>query len=453
MLFSSIKFVFIFMPIFFVAYYLTPVKFRNYIAFIGSIFFYSFGELRFLPLLLASVVIHYILSRIILASKRKTCKKLFLIVGLLYSFGMLFVFKYAAFVFGTNQLTLPLGISFYTFQIVSYTIDVYRGKIIPEKNIIFLGMYLCLFPQLIAGPIVLYSDIEKQIHNRTHSLALVEEGLKYFALGLASKMLIANTMGSLWNELKMIGFASISTPMAWLGMFAFSIQIYFDFNGYSLMAIGLGKMMGFSIPRNFNNPYIARSVSEFWRRWHITLGTWFREYVYIPLGGSKVSKCHTIFNLLIVWILTGIWHGAGWNFVLWGFSLFIFIAVEKIFFYKILDKFKIFSHLYLLFVIPLSWMLFAIESISDIQIYFQRLFPFIGKASSNYIKNVDYIEVLSKYGIFFVVAIFFSTDIPEKLIQKYGKKKTTILLLLLAFWLSVWQMMTSVNNPFLYFRF
>ena len=453
MLFSSMKFVFVFLPIFLLLYYMVPNKYRNYIAFAGSMFFYSFGELRYLPLLLSSVGIHYLLSRLIHCSENNKQKKIYLLLGLSYSFGMLFVFKYAAFVFGLKQLALPLGISFYTFQIVSYLIDVYRGKVIPEKNIIFLGMYLCLFPQLIAGPIVLYADIEKQIHVRTHSLALIEEGLKFFVLGLASKMLIANVLGSLWSELKMVGFSSISTPMAWLGMFAFSFQIYFDFNGYSLMAIGLGKMMGFTIPKNFNNPYIARSVTEFWRRWHITLGTWFREYVYIPLGGSKVPKYRMIVNLFIVWTLTGIWHGAGWNFVLWGISLFTLIAVEKLWLHGILDKYKILSHLYLLTVIPMTWMLFAIDSLQDIGIFFQRLMPFVGKTSSAVIKYTDFPQALNKYGIFFVAAIFCVTSFPEKLMEHYGKKQIVMLILLLLFWISVWQMMTTLNNPFLYFRF
>lgn len=453
MLFSSMKFVFVFLPIFFIVYYLVGNKYRNYIAFAGSMFFYSFGELRYLPLLLASVGIHYLLSRLIHYSNNNKQKKIYLLLGLCYSFGMLFVFKYAAFVFGLKQLALPLGISFYTFQIVSYLIDVYRGKIVPEKNIIFLGMYLCLFPQLIAGPIVLYTDVEKQIRLRTHSLANIEMGLKYFVLGLASKMLIANVLGSLWNELKMIGFSSISTPMAWLGMFAFSFQIYFDFNGYSLMAIGLGQMMGFTIPKNFDHPYTARSVTEFWRRWHITLGRWFREYVYIPLGGSKVPKYRMIFNLFIVWTLTGIWHGAGWNFVLWGITLFVLIAVEKLWLYKILDKYKFGSHLYLLLVIPMSWMLFAIDSIKNIAIYFQRLLPFLGKTSSVFVKNTDFLQALNKYGIFFVAAIVCSTSIPEKMMKNYGKKQIVVLFLLLLFWISVWQMMTTLNNPFLYFRF
>jgi len=453
MLFSSIKFVFIFLPVFLILYYLVPNKYRNYIAFAGSILFYSFGELRYLPLLLASVGVHFVLARLIYSSKYKIHQKIYLMMGLIYSFGMLFVFKYAGFVFGIKQLPLPLGISFYTFQIVAYLIDVYRQKIIPEKNIIFLGMYLCLFPQLIAGPIVLYSDIEKQIRMRKHSLSRIEDGLKIFVLGLASKMLIANVLGSMWNELKMVGYSSISTPMAWLGMFAFSFQIYFDFNGYSLMAIGLGKMMGFTIPKNFDHPYTARSVTEFWRRWHITLGTWFREYVYIPLGGSKVPKYRMIFNLFVVWTLTGIWHGAGWNFVLWGISLFVFIALEKLFLQQILIQHKVLSHLYLLIVIPMSWMLFAIDSLKDIGIYFQRLLPFIGKASSGFINNWDFLQALSKYGLFFIAAIFCSTPILEKWMKNYEKKQMVVVSLLLLFWVSVWQMMTTLNNPFLYFRF
>ena len=452
MLFSSVKFVFIFLPIFLICYYLVGNRWKNYVAFAGSILFYSFGELRFLPLLLGTVVIHYILGRLIYYSKSKKQKRLYLIIGLCFSFGMLFLFKYSGFVLGIKQLPLPLGISFYTFQIVSYLIDVYREKIIPERNIIYLGMYLCLFPQLIAGPIVLYSDIADQIRDRKHSLSLIEEGFRYFTIGLASKMLIANVMGSLWTQAKMVGFASISTPMAWISMFAFSFQIYFDFQGYSLMAIGLGKMMGFKIPQNFNHPYTARSVGEFWRRWHITLGTWFREYVYIPLGGSRVSKGRMIFNLFVVWTLTGFWHGAGWNFILWGLSLFILIAFEKVFLQKYLDRYQILSHIYLLLVIPMSWMLFAIDSLKDIGIFFQRLLPFLGHVQSDFIQQTDFIQVLSRYGFFFVAAIFFCTGL-QNYAGKIKKQRLIAWPMLAVFWVCVWQMMTATNNPFLYFRF
>ena len=453
MLFSSVKFIFIFLPIFLVCYYLVENRWKNYVAFLGSILFYSFGEFRFLPLLLGTVVLHYFLGRLIYCSKNKKQKKIYLFIGLFFSFGMLFLFKYSGFVLGMKQLPLPLGISFYTFQIVSYLIDVYREKIIPERNIIYLGMYLCLFPQLIAGPIVLYSDIEKQIREREHSLALIEDGFRYFTMGLASKMLIANVMGSLWTEAKMVGFASISTPMAWISMFAFSFQIYFDFQGYSLMAIGLGKMMGFTIPQNFNHPYIARSVGEFWRRWHMTLGTWFREYVYIPLGGSRVSNGRMIFNLLVVWTLTGFWHGAGWNFILWGFSLFVLIALEKTVLQKVLDRYRFLSHIYLLLVIPMSWMLFAIDSLKDIGVYFQRLLPFIGRVQSDYIQKTDFVQVLSRYGMFFVVAILFCTGLQRIFVEKFKQSRVVAWPMLVIFWVSVWQMMTSANNPFLYFRF
>ena len=298
----------------------------------------------------------------------------------------------------------------------------------------------------------MYSDIEDQIRERNHSLSLIEEGFRYFTIGLASKMLIANVMGSLWTEAKMVGFASLSTPMAWISMFAFSFQIYFDFQGYSLMAIGLGKMMGFKIPQNFNHPYTARSVGEFWRRWHITLGTWFREYVYIPLGGSRVSKGRMIFNLFVVWMLTGFWHGAGWNFILWGLSLFVLITFEKVFLLKYLDRYRVLSHLYLLVVIPMSWMLFAIDSLKDIGVYFQRLLPFLGHIQSDYIQQTDFIQVLSRYGFFFVAAIFFCTGL-QKFLGKLKMQRLVAWPMLVVFWVCVWQMITATNNPFLYFRF
>lgn len=473
MLFSSMKFIFIFVPIFFVMYYLCPSKWRNLVAFIGSILFYCVGELHYIPLLLFAIIVHFYLAQLIERTSNRARRKLYLSLGLGYSFGMLFVFKYFTFLAGelgivfTNlgipggqalveggqfELALPLGISFYTFQIVAYLIDVYRDRINAEHNILYLGTYLCLFPQLIAGPIVLYPDMVDQMKHRTYSLNKFESGLKYFTLGLASKMLLANVMGTLWSSIQRVGYGSVSTPLAWIGMFAFSFQIYFDFNGYSLMAIGLGKMLGFTIPKNFNNPYISRSVGEFWRRWHITLGTWFKEYVYFPLGGNRGSTLRTVFNLLIVWTLTGIWHGAGWNFVLWGFSLFLFIALEKIVIGPFLGKHKVISHVYLLIVIPMTWMLFAIESLGDIGAFFSRLVPFFTNAPK-FQNAFDFVGTLHSYWPFLILCIIGCTTIPEKLFLKYQNSKVGVVVLTILFWISIWQVMTSVNNPFLYFRF
>ena len=388
MLFCSKEFLFIFLPLFLIIYYLVQVKLKNIILFLGSIIFYAVGELKYVPLILLSLIVNYVVAIFIEGCKIQSRmeqsddnrkKTIFLIIGLVYDFAILFVYKYFTFFTGIkSSLTLPLGISFYTFQIVSYVIDVYKDKIKAEKNIINLGVYLMMFPQLIAGPIVIYSDIAKQVRKRSYSLEKFEEGIKIFTLGLGAKMIIANMLGSCWTTSQMYGIEGMSTPMAWVAMFAYTFQIYFDFYGYSLMAIGLGHMLGFNIPKNFDNPYMSRSATEFWRRWHITLGSWFREYVYIPLGGNRKGKARTIFNTFVVWALTGLWHGASWNFVLWGLIFFVLLTIEKSGLLKILDRYNILSHIYAMLIIPMSWMVFALENLSDIGAYFKRLFPFMG---------------------------------------------------------------------------
>ena len=383
MLFCSKEFLFIFLPLFLIIYYLVSVKLKNIILFLGSIIFYAVGELKYVPLILLSLIVNYVVAIFIEGCKIQSRmeqsddnrkKTIFLIIGLVYDFAILFVYKYFTFFTGIkSSLTLPLGISFYTFQIVSYVIDVYKDKIKAEKNIINLGVYLMMFPQLIAGPIVIYSDIAKQVRKRSYSLEKFEEGIKIFTLGLGAKMIIANMLGSCWTTSQMYGIEGMSTPMAWVAMFAYTFQIYFDLYGYSLMAIGLGHMLGFNIPKNFDNPYMSRSATEFWRRWHITLGSWFREYVYIPLGGNRKGKARTIFNTFVVWALTGLWHGASWNFVLWGLIFFVLLTIEKSGLLKILDRYNILSHIYAMLIIPMSWMVFALENLSDIGTYFKSI--------------------------------------------------------------------------------
>ena len=340
MLFSSISFIFLFLPLFLFVYYITPARHRNIPLFFGSLIFYALGELKYFTLLIDSIVFNYTVS---LAICRKgehiNIRKILFLLTIVCNFSILIWFKYFT-------PAIPLGISFYTFQISAYVIDVYLKKTAPAKNLLEVGVYLCLFPQLIAGPIVLYSEISGQIRRRSYSPDAFENGLRTFILGLSSKILIADVMGKLWNEICVTGFESISTPMAWLGAIAYSMEIFFDFNGYSLMAVGLGKMLGLTIPENFKKPYLSRSVSEFWRRWHVTLGRWFREYVYIPLGGSRKGTLQTLRNLLIVWLLTGMWHGKGWNFILWGLSTFFFIALEKLMLHSFLDTHRIFSRIF-----------------------------------------------------------------------------------------------------------
>lgn len=451
MVFSSLLFLFWFIPIFFAVYYLLPAKCRNTVLFIGSIVFYAWGEPKFLILIFISILVNYLAG--ITMHKNP---KLVLIIALLFDFAMLFVFKYTGFfisninsIFGTTisdpGLTLPLGISFYTFQIASYVIDLYRGKIKACKNPLTLGTYLVMFPQLIAGPIVVYETVEQELKSRKITFEMVEEGIGTFILGLASKVLIANQVGALWNDLEKIGYTKISMPLAWLGVAAFTLQIYFDFNGYSLMAIGLGKMLGFNIPQNFNSPYVSRSLTEFWRRWHITLSTWFREYVYIPLGGNRKGKARTFLNLFIVWFLTGFWHGAGWNFIIWGLFFFVFLSIEKLFLGKFLEKNVVFSRIYSLLLIGLSWMIFAITDFGLLGQYFKKLFsPDFGTDVLYYLRN---------YGIVIVLGCILSSQVVGKWFSKIRKKASGVIILILLFAVSVAYLADASYNPFLYFRF
>ena len=400
MVFSSILFIFRFLPIAMGIYFLTPKKLKNLSLLILSLIFYSWGEPRYFLLMIASIFVDYFISiNIEKNNKNKKIKILLLAISIIFNVGILFFFKYINFfieninsIFNMSlnnvKITLPLGISFYTFQTMSYTIDVFLGKVKAEKNIINFGAFVCLFPQLIAGPIVKYIDISKELKNRDINLDEIQEGIRLFILGLGSKVLIANNIGSLWNEVETMGFNNISTILAWMGIIAFSLQIYFDFNGYSLMAIGLGKILGFNFPNNFNYPYESRSITEFWRRWHITLGQWFKQYVYIPLGGNRLGRARTYFNLFIVWFLTGFWHGASYNFILWGLYFFILICMEKNGLLNLLNKHKLISHIYTIFFILVGWVLFAVIDLNQIINFFKKMFIFnAGNEWIYYLRN------------------------------------------------------------------
>ncbi len=471
MVFSSLTFLFAFLPIFLILYYCSPAKYRNGLLFTGSLVFYGIGEPLYLCLIICSVLVNLGIGLFIDRSERLSGKRLWLITGLLYNFGLLFFFKYTNF-FLENingvlrlchsstqlkllELTLPLGISFYTFQIVSYIVDVYRGKVKADHSVISLGAYLCMFPQLIAGPIVVYSDIRRELHERTITIHNLDDGLKTFILGLGFKVLLANRVGTLWNEVCTIGFESISTPLAWLGSLAYSMQLYFDFCGYSLMAIGLGKMLGFTIPENFHHPYLSRSVTDFWRRWHITLGAWFREYVYIPLGGNRKGRIRTIVNLGIVWLLTGFWHGAAWNFILWGVFIFLLEILEKNLLLPVLNHKSIaahiFSHIYMILYILVSWTIFAISDFNQLAMYLARMFPFFGMGHT--LNSYDFVKYLTDYGALLICCILFCTAGPEKLYHRFKNKLGGIVIALIIFWYSVYYLAIGMNNPFLYFRF
>ena len=471
MVFSSIAFIMYFMPVFFLVYYILPASYKNAWLFLASLGFYYYGvrgNPGYLLLMIMSVVVNFVAGKLIAAQKTKRARKAWLVVGIVYDLGWLILFKYLGFLienlnalFGamhvkvqleTWNLILPIGISFYTFQIISYLVDVYRRETKAEKSLISLGTYLCMFPQLIAGPIVNYHLIQEQIHKRKHSMEKVESGLKVFALGLAYKVLLANRVGHLWTEVTAIGYESISTPLAWMSIVAYSLQLYFDFYGYSLMAIGLGRMMGFDFPQNFNNPYMAVSMTDFWRRWHMTLGGWFREYVYIPLGGNRGGFAKTVRNMFVVWLLTGLWHGASWNFVLWGLLLFVLLFVEKAGLGKVLERHKALGHIYMILWIPLSWLVFVITDLSQLGIYLQKLFPFFGSTGTVLFQG-DYLKYGKTYGIYLVLGILFATGVQEKLLKKNKNRLWVILLLLALFWASVYCMYLGMDDPFLYFRF
>lgn len=458
MVFSSILFIFKFLTIAMGIYFLTPKNFKNLSLLIISLVFYSWGEPKYFLLMIASILVDYFISiNIEKYRKNKKIKKILLFISIIFNIGILFFFKYINFFieninfifnmsFENIKISLPLGISFYTFQTMSYTIDVFLGKIKAEKNIINFGAFVCLFPQLIAGPIVKYIDISKELKNRDINLDEIQEGIRLFILGLGSKVLIANNIGSLWNEVETMGFNNISTILAWMGIIAFSLQIYFDFNGYSLMAIGLGKILGFNFPNNFNYPYESRSITEFWRRWHITLGQWFKEYIYIPLGGNKIGRIRNCFNLFIVWFLTGFWHGASYNFILWGLYFFILICIEKFGLLNFLNKYKFISHIYTIFFILIGWTLFSITDLNYYINFIQKMFIFNSGS--------EWIYYLKNYIIIYIIAIIFSTSFPQKIYNKFVKSNIVdTIVLITVFLLSIAYLVDSSYNPFLYFRF
>lgn len=467
MVFSTIAFLFQFLPIFLLAYYATPQKYRNITLVIGSLVFYAIGSGWYTLLLLLSLLINYGLSRMISGThaRHPESAKHYLIAGLIYNFGLLVVFKYTNFLIGNLNsllsifhtaipkvsLVMPLGISFFTFQITSYLIDVYTGKTRPARSILDLGVYLCMFPQLISGPICMYSEIQPQLKNRRVDVRLLEEGMETFVLGLSAKTLLANPMGGLWNNLSVIGYDSISTPYAWLGAFAYSFQIYFDFSGYSDMAIGMGQMLGFHFPENFDYPYTAASVTEFWRRWHISLTTWFREYLYIPLGGSRKGTWRTVRNIFLVWFCTGFWHGASWNFILWGLHFFVWLMLEKYLLRDFLQKLPSWlRHFYTLVVVFMGWGVFAMENLTVCAGYFKTCFGSgtLWSAADGY--------YLTAYGLTLLLLTVGSTRLPRKVWDRLPERTRDLLgPLLMAAGLVICTayLVDGSYNPFLYFRF
>ena len=431
MLFSSLTFLFMFLPILIVVYYISSDKLKNYILLLASLIFYSWGEPKYIIIMLVSIIFNYLIALLIGNNKKKNIRRLLLVIAIIFNIGMLFSFKYINFFIdninsifnlsiGGVNVSLPIGISFYTFQILSYVIDVFRKEVKVQKNIFYLGTYISFFPQLIAGPIVRYSTIEEQINNRKHSIEKVCEGVRRFIIGFAKKVIIANNAALLADNIFDSNlFNSYGALIILLGLIAYTIQIYYDFSGYSDMAIGLGKIFGFDFLENFNYPYSSISITDFWRRWHISLSTWFRDYVYIPLGGNRVSKAKWIRNIFVVWLLTGLWHGASFNFVLWGLFYAVFLLFEKQVFGRILDKLpKIIRWIYAFIIINIGWLIFRIENLNTLGVAFKNIFTF---KHSDFVKYIlDNLNIMHSL-ILIVIGIIFMFPILN-VFKKYKDK-------------------------------
>ena len=470
MVFSSLVFLFVFLPLTLLLYFSVPRRLRNTILLIVSLIFYAWGEPIYIILMLFSTVTDFVHGLLVERYRNQPKKaKLVVLSSITINLGLLVFFKYSTFLltninllFHTNfyipQMSLPIGISFYTFQTMSYTIDVFRQEAKAKKNMIDLGAYVTMFPQLIAGPIVRYQTIANQLDHRVESEDLFAKGIWRFTIGLGKKVLLANNIGLLWNQIQLTEMSDLSILMAWLGLVAFGFQIYFDFSGYSDMAIGLGYLFGFELLENFNYPYISQSITEFWRRWHISLGSWFRDYVYIPLGGNRKGKKRMYLNLFIVWMLTGLWHGASWNFVLWGLYFGILIIIEKAFLLFWLSRApRWMRHVYTIILLLIGWGLFAFEDFHQLINYFTVLF---GLRNATWV-NQETLYYLSQNIILFVLLTIASTPMIRLIEQKlfnspYGsviKAFIVPMICLLILIASTAYLVDSSYNPFLYFRF
>ena len=468
MLFSSIPFLYYFLPAVIFLYFIVPFKLKNLILMLVSLFFYAWGEPIYVFLMVGVSLIGYVFGFLIdKYRENKGLSKLFMFISLIGSFSILAIFKYADFfienvntIFNSNiallKLALPIGISFYTFQIASYTIDLYWGNIKLQKSFVKFMTYVSMFPQLIAGPIVRYSDIEKEIDDRKITREDISYGVRRFTLGLAKKILLANVLGEFVDIFKTSSEQSVL--FVWLYVIAYSLHIYFDFSGYSDMAIGIGKAFGFTFPENFNYPYISKSVTEFWRRWHLTLSTWFRDYIYIPLGGNRVSKLKWYRNIFVVWAFTGLWHGASWNFVIWGLMFAIILVFEKVFLGKLLEKTPtILRRIYTLLIIFISWTVFDATSMSQIG---ERIGMMFGLADVPLVTS-ETLYYLKSYLIVFAIGIIGATPLPSMLVKKLSDKETWHKFVNLAeavalpvlLIVSTAYLVDGSFNPFLYFRF
>lgn len=460
MVFSSLIFLFLFLPIVLICYYLSGNRFKNYILLMASLFFYAWGEPKYIYLMIFSILVNYFFGLKVDVNS-KSSRKLWLFGSIIFNLSLLIIFKYADFLFGIKGIRLPLGISFFTFQTMSYVVDVYRKDARVQRNIFDLALYVSLFPQLVAGPIVRYQTVDQQIDSREHSLDKFADGVNRFVFGLSKKVILANQLALVADGVFIENTANLSIIESWIGIICYSLQIYFDFSGYSDMAIGLGKLFGFDFLENFNYPYISQSVSEFWRRWHISLGSWFRDYVYIPLGGNRVHKIKLYMNLFIVWFLTGLWHGANWTFIVWGLYYGVFIILEKAFLEKLLRRLpKILRHIYLLLIVLIGWVFFRVDNISQ-GLAFIKVMIGLG---SNPIVNNNVLIYINDYWYIIAMSAIFSTPIVKKLKDIALKTNQKLLensiayglhslLLIICMFIVVILLSSSSYNPFLYFRF
>ena len=451
-LFNSLAFLFRFFPIFLIIYFLTPARFREVVLFFGSIIFYAMGGLRMAMGLTVLTIINYILGQMVFSADKggvKQANKRAFYAAIAIDAGSLILFKVLSGL--SDKVVLPLGFSFYLFKMISYQADLFRGEITRRPDIIDTVVYFTMFPQVTQGPIMRWNNVGFEKRERTVSVKAFNDGLFFFVLGLGMKVLLADPLSLLWYEIEKIGFESISTPLAWMGAIDFSLRLYMDFWGYSLMAAGIGMMLGFHFVVNFVHPYWACGVAEFYRRWHATLGAWFRDYIYIPLGGSRKGNLTTIRNLIIVWMLTGLWHGITPNFLIWGGVLALLIIWEKFVVDGLISSFPIIGHLHVWFFIPLTWVIFAIPDLKDLLIYFERLFPFFGSGVN--VNTGDFMKQILIYWPFLLVSLLLCTPHWYRLIVRNRKRLPVILILTAVFWISVYRITISESNPFMYFSF
>ncbi|MCL2815597.1 MAG: MBOAT family protein [Oscillospiraceae bacterium] len=478
MIFSSLEFLFLFFPVMTIMYFLVPPKYlklRNLVLFVTSLIFYGWGEPIYVFLMIFSITFDYVYGYGVAIYKEKGNNKVakrFMIASMITNICVLGFFKYADFFIANLRLipalsfleplnlALPIGISFYTFQTMSYTIDLYKGDAKLQKNIVSFGAFVTLFPQLIAGPILRYKDVDDQLREREENIALAASGARTFLAGLGKKIFLANVAGEMWKTFSEIPAGQRTVAGAWLGIIFYSFQIYFDFSGYSDMAIGLGKILGFKFLENFNYPYISKSITEFWRRWHMSLSTWFRDYVYFPLGGSRCSTLVNYRNLLIVWFLTGFWHGASWNFIVWGLYYFVILVIEKAFLLKVLEKIPaFFRHVYAMFFVVFGWLLFVSESqyLGDLgsgMVYLGNMF---GIGTTVGMSQGDMYDIMRNF-VFFIIMVIAATPLPKKLFYRFYEKSNVFRFAAYAggaaiLIFGVAYLVSSSYNPFLYFRF